>query len=321
MLKFLDRFELWPTLKKSARATRMRRYVAVGYLGPEGAALLPLRRDDVLICPLTEQHAKNGSVCPTALKTYLKRGVKVYLQDDLHAKVFLFGRTSIVGSSNLSRSSQNDLDEAALLTKDAAVARRLKQWFGARMHSPLTPEWLSHCQKIYRPRRDEIPVHGKRRTSIRRTGLWLMPISGGDFPEDEKKQYEQGERKALSQLDDRRHYSVETVRYVGKARFLDSVRKGDLLVEIYEERNGRRKVCPHARLVNLKRIRKGADRLVTYLYLEMPKKYRTLRWKRFKTECHKMGLRLQRVSIRKISDIVLANKVLSFVSPETLGIF
>ena len=52
----------------------------------KGATLLSLGRDDVLICALTEQNARNGSVCPAEIKILQKRGVRVYLRDDLHAK-------------------------------------------------------------------------------------------------------------------------------------------------------------------------------------------------------------------------------------------
>jgi len=78
MLRFLDRFDLWATLKDAARATKRPRFVAVPYLGVDGAALLPLSRGDVLICALTEQNSKNGSVCPTEIAALQRRGVKAY---------------------------------------------------------------------------------------------------------------------------------------------------------------------------------------------------------------------------------------------------
>jgi len=72
--------------------------------------------------------------------------------------------------------------------------------------------------------------------------------------------------------------------------------------------------------VKMRRIRRKAKSLVTYLYLEMPKKYRTVQWRLFKTECAKIGLHLERLGVRRISDSVQANKVLLQVSPERLSI-
>jgi hypothetical protein len=125
MVRFLDRYDLWGTLRGLARRTKRPRYVAVPYLGRDGAALLSLSRGDVLICALTEQNSKNGSVCPAEIAALQRRGVRVYLQPDLHAKIYLFGKTSIVGSPNLSKTSRDYLDEAALMTTDGAVTRRL----------------------------------------------------------------------------------------------------------------------------------------------------------------------------------------------------
>ncbi len=318
MLSFLDRYDLWDTLKHLADATALWRCVAVPYLGKGGAALLSLGRGDILVCALTERNAKNGSVCPAEIRALQRRGVRVYLQDDLHAKIFLLGRKSIVGSANLSRSSQENLDEAALMTTDRRVARRLRQWFRERMQEPLTPEWLSHCAKLYRPPPSDRAARGRKARRTRKEParlVWLLGVSPTEYPESEKAAFELGQKQA--RVRDSKHYSVESIRWAREGvRF----QRGDLAIQV--ETEGRAcKVCPHGRVISIKRTRTRADRPVAYLYLEMPKKYRTVPWIRFKKECRKIGLALpHRVGARQIRDILKANKILSMVSPEKLGL-
>jgi hypothetical protein len=58
-----------------------------------------------------------------------------------------------------------------------------------------------------------------------------------------------------------------------------------------------------------------------HLYLEMPRNYRTIQWRRFRGELGKFGLRLRRPAVRGIADTVLAKKIKTLVSPEKLGTF
>ena len=203
------------------------------------------------------------------------------------------------------------------MTTDRRVAKRLRHWFSERMHEPLTPEWLDHCAKIYRPPlSDRAP---RARNSGRAPGgriraVWLLGVSPTEYPESEKTAYESGLKQA--RVSDSSHYSVESIRW---AREGTAFQRGDLAIQI--ETEGRTcRVCPHGRLINIKRTRTRADRPVAYLYLEMPKKYRTVPWIRFRNECRKIGLTLpRRVGARRIRDILEANRILSMVSPEKLG--
>jgi hypothetical protein len=317
MLRFLDRFELWGTLKSVAKTGNKPRYVAVGFVGRDAANLLPIGKGDVLVCPLTENNAKHGSVCPATLRVLQTRGVKIYLQDDLHAKVFLFGTKSIVGSPNLSKNSKNDLDEAALMTSDAKTARRLREWFEERMDVPLTPEWLTRCEKVYRPPEFERRIG--RRNGRPKQSVWLVNVQPMDFPEAEKAAFRQGETKARAELEHKRGYGVESIRWAGRPKFLDSIRKGDLVVQIWEEANGRFEVCPHGRLLNIKPTKSRLGTPVTYIYLELPKDYRRFQWVRFKRECRKVGLTVRHSRTRRITDIVQARRILRIVSPERLA--
>lgn len=302
MLRFLDRNALWSVLPRLAKAAKRPSYVAVPYLGSGAAKLLPLARGDVLVCALTEQNAKNGSVCPADLITLRRRGVSIYLQDDLHAKIFLFGGTAIVGSSNLSNSSRDILDDAALLTTNRTVTRQIRRWFAERTREPLTPEWLSHCIDIYRP-----PQHPRPQT--RR--IWIIRIEERKLSDVEEVTLERGRTAALRRLDDAKRYSIESVAWSSRPSF----QPGDLVIQL--EGKGRNAIVrPHGRLVNVTRPRLGPKALAAHLYVEMPKKYRTVSWARFEKECLKL-----RLSLRPdlVSRQIRNARILSLVSPERLS--
>ena len=201
------------------------------------------------------------------------------------------------------------------MTTDASVARQLRKWFDERMHSPVTPAWLSHCRKIYRPPRGSVG-RGKTQRNLTK-GVWLLGTSPTNYPKSEKQVFDSGEKMASTRLRNSRNFSIESVRWTGNSAF----QRGDLAVQI--RKNGKtQEVYPHARLLNIKQIKTSRTTSAAYLYLETPKRYKTVRWRRFKDECRKIGLRLgRRIGTRQIRNPIQANRTLSVVSPEKLGTF
>jgi hypothetical protein len=146
-------------------------------------------------------------------------------------------------------------------------------------------------------------------------GVWLLGIRPTGYPESEKPAFESGEKTATTRLRHSRRYSVESVRWKGKATF----ERGALIVQIWK--NGGTKVYPHARLLNIKRTKTNRNRSVAYLYLEMPKRFKAIRWLQFKDECQRVGLKLsRRIDARHICNRIQTNKILSTMSPERLGL-
>ncbi len=182
------------------------------------------------------------------------------------------------------------------------------------MQVPVTPRWLSHCRKIYRPPHGVVG-RGKTPRMPMTRGVWLLGIRPTDYPESEKPAFESGEKMASTRLRNSRRYSVESVRWAGKATF----ERGDLVVQIWE--NGRTEVYPHARLLNIKRTKTSRNTSVAYLYLEMPKRFKTVRWRQFKDECRRVGLKLsRRINAHQIRNRIQTNKIVSMMSPERLGL-
>jgi len=174
-LIFLPHKHLWLTIKKLAKECRLPKKIAVPYIGKGGAASLHFRKGDILLCALTEANARNGVVCPEEIEKLQAKGVKVYIRENLHAKIYLLGRTAIVCSASLSDNSANYLDEAGAMTTDRTVTPGINQWFKERIGQPVTPEWLAQCKRAYRPPSSERPPQNGAKNETRRESLYQAP--------------------------------------------------------------------------------------------------------------------------------------------------
>ena len=107
--------DAWPRIRAFAQK-RGPRLVAVPFVGTGAPSRLPLRSGDLLITRLDEPAVRAGLTNPTEIARLIRRGVEVHHVANLHAKVFVLGGVAVVGSTNVSHSSESQLLEAALLT-------------------------------------------------------------------------------------------------------------------------------------------------------------------------------------------------------------
>ena len=117
---------VWAAITEAARNTKTPAYVAVAYFGNGASKLLPLRKGSRLVVDASEHAVKSGQTSPAELLKLHRKGVKVYSIENLHAKVFVFGRTAFVGSANVSQRSNlyRSLPYEYLQENDAAMERR-----------------------------------------------------------------------------------------------------------------------------------------------------------------------------------------------------
>jgi len=164
---------LWSEITLLAKRSQ-HRFVAVAYLGKDATRLLPLRRGDVLVVDMSLSAIKAGQTNPYEIEKYLKRGVEVHSCPNLHAKVFVFDSKAIIGSANVSRNSQNNLVEVALLTTDKAIVNSARAFVISQMGELITPTYTENCKKLFRPSK-RVGGGGKRRSNHPR--LWIQRLS------------------------------------------------------------------------------------------------------------------------------------------------
>lgn len=144
------------------------RHVAVAYIGSDALDMLPLGKGDTLIVDLSDGPVKSGSTDPSVIRRYFHKGVNVFSYRGLHAKVFIFDNTAVIGSTNVSSNSRDKLTEAAVITSDPGIVRRCLQFVeGLREElDPLDSEQIAERERIYRRPRwtpgSDIPRHQNR---------------------------------------------------------------------------------------------------------------------------------------------------------------
>src|ERR1044072_5576617 len=62
---------------------------------------------DVLVCDASDQAIKTGETDAAILKRFLIDGAELYSCPNLHAKILISGDSVVIGSANLSASSEN----------------------------------------------------------------------------------------------------------------------------------------------------------------------------------------------------------------------
>jgi hypothetical protein len=285
--------------------------VAIPYVGAGSAQLLSLGAGDVLVCALTEANCRNGSVCPQELQKLEKRGVRIFAEADLHAKVYVLGTRVIVGSANLSLNSRDALVEAGLYTSDRSVVKRTRAWFKDRLNAPATPNWLEELAKIYRPPKG-IGVHRAEMRPTDTGRVWLIETTAGSYPKSELEVDAAGRRSAKRSLENGKRYKVETIRWAGEGRLSKLIKKWDVIIELFEG-----EVYPHGRVLNVRRSKTSSGGNVAYIYYELPKDPNTVAWVELRRRCNKIGLRLPKTLGKDGREIrVGSRQLLKLLSPE-----
>ena len=125
-----------------------RRLAAVAYVTSQRH--LKLKRDDVLVCDASDTAIKTGQTSATILQSLSRKGVELWSRSDLHAKAAVFGRFALVGSSNLSASSENNLTELSLFTDSGPAVAQVRAFiYGLRETSEkIDDDFLARIFKI-----------------------------------------------------------------------------------------------------------------------------------------------------------------------------
>lgn len=260
--EFLSPDSVWPTLRQLAKETRAPKRIASAYIGVGAATTLQLRRKDTLLVALSEANVRNGSVSPEELLRLRRLGVALFTQSSLHAKVYSFENAAVVGSANLSISSGSRLKEAALLTRKKSVINSVNSWFDRSCTTPVTEAHLKTLAPLFPKQRQRAPG----RNHDERERLWLVSMNEMEFPENEDAAYEKGETCASAAAP--RNIDLESLRFSAKTRFLQQVKRGDLLIQVFKH-NRLLSVYPHAPILHVEQVPGGTAR---YVFVEKHKR-------------------------------------------------
>lgn len=276
-----------------------RRLLAVAYVSSD--KYLKLRRNDILVCDASDRAIEAGETSASVLKSLVRKGAEVRCSPDLHAKVAVPGGIALIGSCNLSASSEEDLTELALLSDRKQIVAQATAFIHnlREVSERIGDDFLRRILKL--------KVHRARRRRRKRQGkkirfgnkVWLASVR--QLPDDsfpkEQPFVEQAERKADALMAEK-DSTISWIRFTGASRFRSVARPGDVVVQIWESLSGKRTTvfapCPIV-------LRQDVAHW-TRFYVAEPEDCQTLPWKRFAKTARNHGLsHFSKDSVREVS--------------------
>jgi hypothetical protein len=176
----MDRFiggRVWPDITKASKNRSGRGWIAVPYFSRGAVGKLHLRSGDVLVVNASKRAVESGQTHPESLLRLIRRGISVYSNESLHAKVYVFGRSALVGSANASASSSETLTEAMILTTRTKVVSVARSFVAEACLHPLTATVVERLATFYRPPRKSHRSKSRRGRQSPRAWIELMELS------------------------------------------------------------------------------------------------------------------------------------------------
>ena len=241
----------WKAITRAVKREPGKCHVAVAYFGQSAAQMLPLREGSLLVLDFSEASVRAGRSCPAEVLKLLKRGVMVRSVANLHAKVFVVGKTAFIGSTNVSRASANTLVEAVAVASDPNLVRQSKRFVDDLAGEPVSKEFAQQMAAIYRP-----PVLPK---TPRRTGktqgvvpehspTWVVQLASREWDDADYAAEEAGRPAADRRLEDSGRFEIDDFCW-SKADFARRVKPGEMVVQVLEESPRRHMVSAPARVL------------------------------------------------------------------------
>lgn len=261
VMKLLTARDVWPEIRREAR-TAESRHVAVAFLGEASPKMLSLRPGDVLVANLSEAAIRTGATSVRAARAFFRRGVHLCNAEDLHAKLFVFDDTVIVGSANASENSAESLVEAAAKIVDkgiAATARRFVQGLAVQTVTPAYLRLCAHWRAESAPDRKRLkrPAHRTRQTKPGKSRVWVLSSAPHDFTTRRA-----DDRQAQRRIAAPREFVREPLAW----RRAPDLRPQDQIVIAHAE-GGRLQVFPPGRFLSRGKSVEGD----TIIYVEQPR--------------------------------------------------
>jgi hypothetical protein len=218
----------WPRITQLARAAG-KAYIAVPFIGQGSEKLLPIARDSVLVTRFDKNTLRQGGVCPGTVEQFIGSGVRVYQNNDLHAKVFAFAKRAVVGSANCSLHSAKDLVEACLETDDPTVIRSAKKFVLELAKNELTTDYVKAMAKYYRPPRFPGLAPAEPSTDPK---VWVVPLCYGKLTKAQQTATDQAEEAAEQLIHKKSRFGPDSciIRLKGKHR----ISTGDEVLQLID---------------------------------------------------------------------------------------
>jgi hypothetical protein len=232
---------LWATVKRLANKVPAKR-AAVAYVTSE--EFVQFGGGDVLVTDASDHAIEGGDTSAKVLARAFKRRAQLYSLPGLHAKVLLLSGTVVIGSANLSRTSANDLIEAAWVT-DAPAAVGMATSFLQQLTTQAKPIDKAFVERILRIKVKSRPRPGGRsarpkKVKIPKHRTWILGVHElvNDIP-GEQEAIERGTAAAEAKIT-KPSSDVSWLRWTAKDRFRSEAKDGDAVIQIWSSHNAKK---------------------------------------------------------------------------------
>jgi hypothetical protein len=286
-MKALLSDDLWHGLSaQSAEHQRIR--AAIAYVT---APYLDFRHGDLLICDASDSAIKGGLTSATRLRSFVGQGAEVYSYDGLHSKVAVIDNQALIGSANLSENAGVNTCEAVLLTDDLQVVGLIQGFIEKvkRESERVNEDFLRRIESLPVVRTGGIQRKSKEKIGVGESRVWLIATHNlSDRLAKAEEPFEQvGMEEAHKHLRSE-GYEVRSIRWSGKSCFKLEAKRGDLVIEVFTEKRGKRK---HVEVYKAAPILHRQDQEKwTRFYLEVPAERTHYGWKDIKADFAGLGV-------------------------------
>lgn len=258
---------LWQEITAVPRAGKAT-LAAIAYYSQD---LLKLKKGDTLVCDASEPTIRSGGTRAALLLELHRKGVKIYNQDTLHAKVACIGSFALVGSANASNNSQDNMVEAAVLSQDSGLRAQVLSLIAqlAKPENLLSTELLIELTKIPVEQRKYPNKSAKPNVSLKGTSVawWCSTSPMSDKRYEADTTLRAKAVKKLEKRDDLEPDDLDFIRYAPRHRIAQAIKPGDRVILSHASKSGvarTAKVQPPAAVVHIER---GAESVLVYVKL------------------------------------------------------
>lgn len=261
---------IWDELTKAAKNSKIKSFVAVAYFGKGGAERLPLSKGSSLLVDASDNAVTNGITCPEELLKLYYKGVRIFSKENLHAKLFIIGKTLYVGSTNVSLNSEKCFKEAVLKTTDKSAIKDAKLFIQEHCNTPeLGDANLKRLMKIYKPSKNfKKEFSTKSKSEINLPAFYVCNLDLVNYSNEEEKQSQIGKQEALQKIKNISRHKIDEFQWTKSHQ----LKIDDIILQITNE-GSRSYVSPPGQLIHMRNWSNGVNQKV-FCYVEVPKQRR-----------------------------------------------
>lgn len=256
---------IWNEITKLVKSSKTKSYVAVAYFGTGAAEMLPISKGSKLVVDASENAIRSGQTNPNELLKLSKTGVEIYSWQNLHAKMFVIGKYLLVGSTNVSKNSELNYQEAIFVSNDKVQKEKAKDFICNICLNDIGEKTLRLLCKKYNPAKGGV---GRVKSAI--SSVFTVNIKDDYYSDYEESILKSEKAIAVKKINKSQHY-LHSFMW----NFPNPFDIGSKIIQVYETDN-KTYVYPTGNVCRIKSLNNG----YCFVFIEVPRnvKPKTIRY-------------------------------------------